>query len=105
VIATAGVFFSNRARCCLCAACFSHSTGEAIRIEHLGSNAAVTISIFVLGFAAFFGGLWLNRKGRRIVLSARAMKGCRLGGPQGRLPAEHAFRQAKSSAAELARVI
>src|SRR5438094_9695628 len=26
-----------------------------------------TISIFVLGFAAFFGGLWLNRKGPRIV--------------------------------------
>src|SRR5947208_8580867 len=26
-----------------------------------------TISIFVLGFAAFFGGLWLNRKGARIV--------------------------------------
>src|ERR1700747_1754498 len=26
-----------------------------------------TISIFVLGFAAFFGGLWMNRKGTRIV--------------------------------------
>jgi len=26
-----------------------------------------TISIFVLGFAAFFGGLWLNRNGPRIV--------------------------------------
>jgi len=26
-----------------------------------------TISIFVLGFAAFFGGLWLNRKGPRVV--------------------------------------
>src|SRR6202051_3389033 len=26
-----------------------------------------TISIFVVGFAAFFGGLWLNRKGPRIV--------------------------------------
>src|SRR6195256_1609373 len=26
-----------------------------------------TISIFVLGVAAFFGGLWLNRKGPRIV--------------------------------------
>jgi MFS transporter, OFA family, oxalate/formate antiporter len=26
-----------------------------------------TISIFILGFAAFFGGLWLNRKGPRIV--------------------------------------
>jgi MFS transporter, OFA family, oxalate/formate antiporter len=26
-----------------------------------------TISIFVLGIAAFFGGLWLNRTGPRIV--------------------------------------
>src|SRR5262245_1626446 len=26
-----------------------------------------TISIFVLGSAAFFGGLWLNRKGPRVV--------------------------------------
>src|SRR4030081_431431 len=26
-----------------------------------------TISIFVLGIAAFFGGLWLNRQGPRIV--------------------------------------
>jgi MFS transporter, OFA family, oxalate/formate antiporter len=26
-----------------------------------------TIAIFVLGFASFFGGLWLNRKGPRIV--------------------------------------
>ena len=26
-----------------------------------------TVSIFVLGFAAFFGGLWMNRKGPRIV--------------------------------------
>src|SRR3989441_4097676 len=35
-----------------------------------------TISIFVLGFAAFFGGLWLNRKGPRIVaLSGGALYG------------------------------
>ena len=27
-----------------------------------------TISIFVLGFAAFFGGLWMNRRGPRIVV-------------------------------------
>src|SRR3954470_18455923 len=26
-----------------------------------------TISIFVLGFAAFFGGLWLKRRGSRVV--------------------------------------
>ena len=26
-----------------------------------------TISIFMLGFAAFFGGLWMNRKGPRVV--------------------------------------
>jgi OFA family oxalate/formate antiporter-like MFS transporter len=35
-----------------------------------------TISIFVLGFAAFFGGLWLNKKGPRIVaLSGGALYG------------------------------
>ena len=26
-----------------------------------------TISIFVLGFASFFGGLWMNRQGPRVV--------------------------------------
>jgi OFA family oxalate/formate antiporter-like MFS transporter len=31
-----------------------------------------TISIFVLGFAAFFGGLWMNRKGPRVVALAGA---------------------------------
>jgi OFA family oxalate/formate antiporter-like MFS transporter len=30
------------------------------------------ISIFVLGFAAFFGGLWMNRKGPRIVVLTAA---------------------------------
>jgi MFS transporter, OFA family, oxalate/formate antiporter len=30
-------------------------------------TATFTIAIFVLGFAAFFGGLWLNRKGPRVV--------------------------------------
>src|ERR1700737_1114779 len=35
-----------------------------------------TIRIFVLGIAAFFGGLWLNRKGPRIVaLSGGALYG------------------------------
>ncbi len=35
-----------------------------------------TISIFVLGFAAFFGGLWMNRKGPRIVaLTAATLYG------------------------------
>ena len=32
-----------------------------------GVTLTFTISIFVLGIAAFFGGLWLNRKGPRIV--------------------------------------
>src|SRR6202165_3161500 len=32
-----------------------------------GVQLTFTISIFVLGIAAFFGGLWLNRKGPRIV--------------------------------------
>jgi len=32
-----------------------------------------TISIFIVGFAAFFGGLWLNRKGPRIVAIASGL--------------------------------
>ena len=36
----------------------------------------LTISIFVLGFAAFFGGLWMNRKGPRVVaLTAATLYG------------------------------
>ena len=36
-----------------------------------------TISIFVLGFAAFFGGLWLNRRGPRIVaITGGLLYGC-----------------------------
>ena len=46
---------------------FSESADKAVRVEYLRSNATFTISIFVLGCAAFFGGLWLNRKGPRIV--------------------------------------
>src|SRR2546428_3200163 len=35
-----------------------------------------TISIFVLGFAAFFGGLWMNRQGPRVVaLTAATLYG------------------------------
>ena len=34
-----------------------------------------TISIFVLGIAAFFGGLWLNRKGPRVVALAGGVVG------------------------------
>jgi len=36
-------------------------------MEHLRITLTFTISIFVLGFAAFFGGLWLKSKGPRIV--------------------------------------
>jgi MFS transporter, OFA family, oxalate/formate antiporter len=32
-----------------------------------------TISIFMLGFAAFFGGLWMNRKGPRLVALSAAL--------------------------------
>ena len=35
-----------------------------------------TISIFVLGFASFFGGLWMNRQGPRVVaLTAATLYG------------------------------
>ncbi len=37
-------------------------------VVHRGSHTLTfTISIFVLGVACFFGGLWLNKKGPRVV--------------------------------------
>src|ERR1700737_172910 len=67
VIAIAGVFFQIAL-----GAVYAWSVFRAPLAKQFGwSISAITltftISIFVLGFAAFFGGLWLNRKGPRIV--------------------------------------
>ena len=41
---------------------------KAVRLEHFGSDADFYDLYFCAGhFAAFFGGLWLNRQGPRIV--------------------------------------
>ena len=67
VIAIAGVFFQIAL-----GAVYAWSVFRAPLTKQFGWGISevtltFTISIFVLGFAAFFGGLWLNRKGPRIV--------------------------------------
>ena len=67
VIAIAGVFFQIAL-----GAVYAWSVFRAPLAKQFGWSISeitltFTISIFVLGFAAFFGGLWLNHKGPRIV--------------------------------------
>src|SRR5256885_10686171 len=67
VIAIAGVFFQVAL-----GAVYAWSVFRAPLAKQFGWSISeitltFTISIFVLGIAAFFGGLWLNRKGPRIV--------------------------------------
>ena len=72
VIAIAGVFFQIAL-----GAVYAWSVFRVPLTKQFGWSISevtltFTISIFVLGFAAFFGGLWLNRKGPRIVALTRA---------------------------------
>src|SRR6266550_3460209 len=67
VVAIAGVFLQI-----VLGAVYAWSVFRIPLSKQFGwSNSQVTltftISIFVLGFAAFFGGLWMNRKGPRVV--------------------------------------
>ncbi len=67
IIAIAGVFFQIAL-----GAVYAWSVFRAPLAKQFGWSISeitltFTISIFVLGFAAFFGGLWLNRKGPRVV--------------------------------------
>ena len=67
VIAVAGVFFQIAL-----GAVYAWSVFRVPLTKQFGWSISevtltFTISIFVLGCAAFFGGLWLNRKGPRIV--------------------------------------
>ena len=67
VIAIAGIFFQIAL-----GAVYAWSVFRAPLAKQFGWSISeitltFTISIFVLGFAAFLGGLWLNRKGPRIV--------------------------------------
>ncbi len=45
----------------------SGSTCKAVWLSIAEVTLTFIISIFVLGIAAFFGGLWLNRSGPRVV--------------------------------------
>jgi MFS transporter, OFA family, oxalate/formate antiporter len=67
VIATAGVFFQIALGAVYAWSVFRVPLAKQFGWSISEITLTFTISIFVLGFAAFFGGLWLNRKGPRIV--------------------------------------
>src|SRR3981189_3421790 len=67
VIAIAGVFFQIALGAVYAWSVFRTPLAKQFGWSISQITLTFTISIFVLGFAAFFGGLWLNRKGPRIV--------------------------------------
>src|SRR5246500_600081 len=67
LIATAGVFFQIALGAVYAWSVFRVPLAKQFGWSISEITLTFTISIFVLGFAAFFGGLWLNRKGPRIV--------------------------------------
>jgi OFA family oxalate/formate antiporter-like MFS transporter len=67
LIAIAGVFFQIALGAVYAWSVFRVPLAKQFGWSISEITLTFTISIFVLGFAAFFGGLWLNRKGPRIV--------------------------------------
>src|SRR5437870_8842465 len=67
VIAIAGVFFQIALGAVYAWSGFRVPLSKQFGWSISEVTLTFTISIFVLGFAAFFGGLWLNRKGPRVV--------------------------------------
>src|SRR3954469_8636343 len=67
LIATAGVFFQVALGAVYAWSVFRVPLAKQFGWTISEITLTFTISIFVLGFAAFFGGLWLNRKGPRVV--------------------------------------
>jgi MFS transporter, OFA family, oxalate/formate antiporter len=67
VIAIAGVFFQVALGAVYAWSVFRVPLAKQFGWSISEVTLTFTISIFVLGIAAFFGGLWLNRKGPRIV--------------------------------------
>src|SRR5256885_1152827 len=67
VIAIAGIFFQVALGAVYAWSVFRVPLSKQFGWSISEVTLTFTISIFVLGFAAFFGGLWLNRKGPRIV--------------------------------------
>lgn len=66
-IATAGVFLQVALGAVYAWSVFRTPLAKQFGWSISEVTLTFTISIFVLGIAAFFGGLWLNRKGPRIV--------------------------------------
>src|ERR1700730_7460926 len=76
IIAIAGVFFQIALGAVYAWSVFRVPLAKQFGWSISEVTLTFTISIFVLGIAAFFGGLWLNRKGPRIVaLSGGALYG------------------------------
>lgn len=67
VIAIAGVFFQIALGAVYAWSVFRVPLAKQFGWSISEVTLTFTISIFVLGISAFFGGLWLNRKGPRIV--------------------------------------
>jgi OFA family oxalate/formate antiporter-like MFS transporter len=67
VIAIAGVFFQVALGAVYAWSVFRVPLAKQFGWSISEVTLTFTISIFVLGLAAFFGGLWLNRKGPRVV--------------------------------------
>src|SRR5450631_3976841 len=67
VIAIAGVFFQIALGAVYAWSVFRVPLAKQFGWSISEVTLTFTISIFVLGFAAFFGGLWLNRTGPRVV--------------------------------------
>jgi OFA family oxalate/formate antiporter-like MFS transporter len=67
VIASAGVFFQTALGAVYAWSVFRTPLAKQFGWSIPEVTLTFTISIFVLGIAAFFGGLWLNRRGPRIV--------------------------------------
>src|ERR1700726_5318003 len=67
IIAIAGVFFQIALGAVYAWSVFRVPLSKQFGWSISQVTLTFTISIFVLGFAAFFGGLWMNRKGPRVV--------------------------------------
>src|SRR5438309_5051862 len=76
LIAIAGVFFQIALGAVYAWSVFRVPLAKQFGWSISEVTLTFTISIFMLGIAAFFGGLWLNRQGPRIV----ALTGCTLYG-------------------------
>src|SRR6202035_5060905 len=67
IIAIAGIFFQIALGAVYAWSVFRVPLAKQFHWSIEEVTLTFTISIFVLGVSAFFGGLWLNRKGPRVV--------------------------------------